>query len=93
MKKRRNKYNGPLHLDAIYDSDDPAIQEAMCQFLAEEKDAALEKAKILIIQKALDEATERATIRLAHKFRHLLPPLMQARLDHQYPLSSFAATA
>lgn len=77
MKKKHYEDNGALELDALYDSEDPAIKEALVEFLREEMAAA----------------QERATIRLAFKFRHLLPSVMQARLDRQYPAHGLAATA
>lgn len=75
--KRHDDDNGALELDELYDSDDPAVRQALVQFMQEEMAAA----------------QDRATIRLARKFRHLLSPVMQARLDRQYPAHGFAATA
>lgn len=77
MKKGHYEDNGDLELDDLYESDDPEVQEALVEFMQEEMAAA----------------QERATIRLAFKFRHLLPPVMQARLDRQYPAHGLAATA
>lgn len=74
--KRHDEDNGGLELDALYDSDDPAVREALVAFMHEEMEAA----------------QERATIRLARKFRHLLTPVMQARLDRQYPVHGLAAS-
>ena len=75
--KRHYEDNGALELDALYESEDPAVQAALVEFMQEEMAAA----------------QERATIRLAFKFRHLLPSVMQARLDRQYPSHGLAATA
>lgn len=75
--KRHYEDNGALELDALYESEDPAVQTALVEFMQEEMAAA----------------QERATIRLAFKFRHLLPSVMQARLDREYPAHGLVATA
>ncbi|WP_308620455.1 hypothetical protein [uncultured Desulfovibrio sp.] len=75
--KRHYEDNGALELDVLYESEDPAVQAALVEFMQEEMAAA----------------QERATIRFARRFRHLLSPVMQARLDRQYPAHGLAATA
>ena len=59
MKKRYERNR--LILDAIYERDDPEINESLDLFLREE----------------INRAYERTILRMANKYKHLLSPRMQ----------------
>lgn len=75
--KRRQRNRGRLLLDAIYNSNDPAVQDFITDVMIEE----------------MDKAQQRAQMRVAVRFKHMLSPRMQAILAAQCPAEPVAATA